>query len=98
MVTTDFAGDADAARAAAIQPDGMTVAAGIAIAAGTRDLAVARYTPAGALAPTLGAGGKVTTDFDLAGDEARGLVIQADGKIVAAGVANITGQGDGPSI
>jgi uncharacterized delta-60 repeat protein len=98
MVTTDFAGDADAARAVAIQPDGMIVAAGIAIVSGTRDFAVARYTPAGALDPTLGAGGKVTTDFDLAGDEARGLVIQADGKIVAAGVANITGQGDGPSI
>jgi uncharacterized delta-60 repeat protein len=97
MVTTDFVGNADAARAVAIQPDGMIVAAGIATVLGTHDFALARYTSAGALDPTFGAGGKVTTDFDMDLDEARGLAIQQDGKLVAAGMAWITGQGDGPS-
>ena len=43
----------------------------------------------GALDPSFGPGGKVTTDFDGASDEARALVVQADGTILAAGGAGI---------
>jgi uncharacterized delta-60 repeat protein len=98
MVTSDFAGGADEARGVVTQADGKIVAAGVATVAGTHDFAVARFNVDGSLDPTFGLGGKVTTDFDFDRDEVRGLVLQADGRIVAAGVANITGPGDGPSI
>ncbi|HET6770777.1 MAG TPA: hypothetical protein VFH75_03955, partial [Actinomycetota bacterium] len=38
--------------------------------------------------------GKVTTDFVAGQDVANGVAIQADGKIVAGGVAIVTGVGD----
>ncbi len=44
---------------------------------------------AGALDPSFGGGGKVTTDFAGSFDQAFGLVVQADGKLVAAGSAGI---------
>jgi uncharacterized delta-60 repeat protein len=97
-VHADFSLGLDEARGVAIQTDGKIVAAGWATVAGSRDFAVARFNVDGSLDPTFGLGGKVTTDFDFDRDEARGLVLQADGRIVAAGVANITGPGDGPSI
>src|SRR5262245_46841521 len=40
---------------------------------------------AGALDPTFGTGGLVTTQFEFPNDEARAVALQADGKIVAAG-------------
>ena len=52
---------------------------------------VALAGPAGALAGTLdrtfGTGGKVTTDFAGSFDQANALVLQANGKLVAAGIA-----------
>jgi hypothetical protein len=50
----------------------------------------------GDLDPTFGVGGKVTTDFAGLGlhDEASALVLQPDGKLVAAGVFNTSGSGD----
>jgi uncharacterized delta-60 repeat protein len=42
---------------------------------------------AGNLDPTFGTGGKVTTDFSGNPVEARGVVLQPDGKIIAAGIA-----------
>jgi uncharacterized delta-60 repeat protein len=50
------------------------------------DFAVARYMQNGTLDPSFDGDGKVTTDFDLGADEARGVAVQADGRIVAAGV------------
>src|SRR5919106_4307106 len=41
--------------------------------------------PPGDLDPTFDGDGKVTTDFDGATDQAFGVAIQGDGKIVAAG-------------
>jgi uncharacterized delta-60 repeat protein len=84
-VTTDF-GNADAAFALVLQPDGKLVAAGhsITLEAQTANFALARYLPAGSLDPTFGAGGLVTTD--LGGfDAAFALVLQPDSKLVAAG-------------
>jgi uncharacterized delta-60 repeat protein len=78
-VTTDFGGF-DAASALVIQPDGRIVAAG----RGSGDFALARYNADGSLDPTFGSGGKVTTDFG-GSDDAFGVALQADGKIVAAG-------------
>ena len=94
-VTTDFTGSfgLDRANALVMQADGKLVAAGFAIDPGTilSDFALARYNPNGALDPSFGIGGKVTTDFTGGGDAARGLGVQADGKLVAAGVTAVAG-------
>jgi uncharacterized delta-60 repeat protein len=88
LVTTDFPGASFAeAHALAVQSDGKIVAAG---SAGAAAFAVARYNPDGSLDPRFGAGGLVTTAFGGFFNEANGLVMQADGRIVAAGeVVNV---------
>jgi hypothetical protein len=48
----------------------------------------------GDLDPTFGTGGKMTTDFVGAHDQARALVVQADGNLVAAGVVESGGLSD----
>jgi uncharacterized delta-60 repeat protein len=83
-VTTDFGASVDEAFALVLQPDGKLVTAGLSVDGGTFDGALARYLPDGRLDPTFGTGGKVTTD--LGGDERfSALVLQPDGKLVAAG-------------
>src|SRR5262249_1411043 len=49
------------------------------------DFALARYNADGSLDPGFGAGGKLTSDFFGNYDQANGVVIQPDGKILAAG-------------
>jgi uncharacterized delta-60 repeat protein len=94
VVTPNFGGGNDEARAIAIQLDGKVVVAG-----GTFNLtgnpfdsipiamAVARYTSSGTLDSSFGSNGIVTglipTGFSAA--SASGVVVQSDGKIVAAG-------------
>jgi uncharacterized delta-60 repeat protein len=89
-VTTDF-GQWDAAGAIAIQPDGKILAAGGVGQGANRDFALARYNPEGSLDITFGVGGKVTTDFSGLNENAGALVLQSDGKIVAAGYVVQTG-------
>ena len=87
-VTTDFGGRADGADDVAIQADGKIVAAGSGFPAQVRpvDFALARYNRAGTLDGTFGDGGKVLTTFEANSiDVANAVVIQSDGKIVAAG-------------
>jgi uncharacterized delta-60 repeat protein len=79
--TTDFPGN-DEARGVALQGDGKIVAAGF---AGAADFALARYNPNGSLDTTFSGDGKQTTDFGGL-DQANGVALQGDGKIVAAGV------------
>ena len=50
------------------------------------DFALARYLPDGRLDPTFGVGGKVSIDFGGC-EEAYALVLQPDGKLVAAGIS-----------
>ena len=88
-VTTDFAGGLDEAHGVAIQANGKIVAAGRALVSGNQDFALARYNADGSLDTTFSGDGKVTTDIAGSTDEARGLAIQADGKIVAAGFASV---------
>ena len=81
-------GIADILNALIIQPDGKLVAAGRANIAGDVNFALARYNPNGTLDDSFGNGtGIVTTDFAGTGaqDEANALIIQSDGKLVAAG-------------
>ena len=92
-VTTDFAGAADGALGVAVQRDGKIVVVGSAIMSGTgSDFAIARYNSDGTLDAPFGTDGKVTTNIGftcLGGcpDSAHSVVLQPDGKIVAAGSA-----------
>ena len=87
-VTTDFGGRSDGADDVTIQPDGKLVAAGSGFPARVRpvDFALARYNRDGTLDATFGDGGKVLTTFEPNSiDAANAVVIQPDGRIVAAG-------------
>lgn len=88
-VTTSFFRD-DEAFAATIQPDGKIVVAGSSFTETSRDIALARYNTDGTLDATFGNGGKVTTDFFGNLDEAFGVALQSDGKIVVGGIARRT--------
>ena len=83
-VVTDFGGF-DSIEDLAVQRDGKIVAVGATYGPTTgNQVDVARYAKNGALDPTFGIDGKVTTDF---GGAANAVALQTDGKIVAAGVA-----------
>jgi uncharacterized delta-60 repeat protein len=67
-----------------VRPDGKIVAAGSASDGNNGEVALAQYKPDGSLDSTFGHGGTLMTD--LCGDAyAAGVVIQPNGKIVAAG-------------
>jgi uncharacterized delta-60 repeat protein len=83
IVTTSISSLGDSTDALAIQPDGKIVAAG---STSFGDLALVRYTTDGSLDITFGSGGIVSTSVG-SGASASALVIQPDGKIVAAGYA-----------
>ena len=72
----------DGAYALILQPDGKLVAAGHAHY--RNDFGLARYNPDGSLDPTFGDAGRVTTYLH---GGAYALVLQPDGKLVAAGYA-----------
>jgi uncharacterized delta-60 repeat protein len=93
----DFGPDvpaADSATAIALQPDAKIVVGGTSSPdSSSQSFGVARLNPDGSLDPTFGAGGKVTTAFAGALAGVSAMVLQPDGKIVAAGQAirNSTG-------
>lgn len=74
-------------RAVALQPDGRIVVAGVRRTLASLGMALARYTQQGSLDPTFSGDGIVDTDVSVG--EARGVVLQPDGKIVVAGVAEV---------
>ena len=83
------------AKAIAIQTDGRIVAAGQTTLTAGSDFALVRYLPNGALDTSFGSGGVVATDFSGGSyDYANAVAIQADGKIVAAGVTSAGGSFD----
>ena len=102
MALVDFGGESSA-RAVALQPDGKAVLAGwVAQPVGggccVADFAVARLTSAGALDSSFNGDGQVVTDFlpgaDNTHDAAQAVLVQADGRIVAAG----SGVAEGTSV
>jgi uncharacterized delta-60 repeat protein/uncharacterized repeat protein (TIGR01451 family) len=98
-VSTDFdGGSSDLAYAVALQGDGKIVAAGVAVISGTNDFALARYNADGSLDTTFAGAGLTTTDFGGGLDQASTLALQGDGKIVAAGRADISGAFDFPLV
>ena len=84
-LTTDIASGNDRAYGVAIQSDGKIVVVGKARSSGNDNFALVRYTADGAIDPTFGAQGKISADFNGGTDEAHGVVIQPDGKIVVVG-------------
>ncbi len=90
-VLTPIGPGADIARALVVQSDGKLVAAGETDNGVERDFALVRYNTDGTLDPTFGVGGKVTTAFDTGDDAVNAVVVQSDGKLVAAGFATIGG-------
>ena len=78
-------GSVGGARALALQPDGKLVAAGWSDGGSNYDFTLARYNPDGSLDSGFGSGGVVTTAIGSGWDVAYALVLQPDGKLVAAG-------------
>ncbi|HEX8251063.1 MAG TPA: delta-60 repeat domain-containing protein, partial [Pyrinomonadaceae bacterium] len=96
IVTTDMGNAGDTINDIALQPDGKIVAAGFMAEYDTnsRDSAVARYNPDGSLDTSFSGDGKVVTPIWTSGnDDANGVVIQPDGKIITAGQAFISNTG-----
>jgi uncharacterized delta-60 repeat protein len=90
-VTTEFAGASDFAFSAIAQPDGKIVAAGQSLIAGSSVFALARYTSTGTLDATFGFGGRMVSNFPGTNEAALSVALQADGKVVAAGRADVRG-------
>jgi uncharacterized delta-60 repeat protein len=86
-VTTDFPNLAAVASSVVVQPDGKILVAGGAFPTFTflGDFKLVRYNPDGSLDTSFGSGGIVTTSFPGQGSYAFALVLQSDGKIIAAG-------------
>ncbi|MEU2835206.1 hypothetical protein ABZ667_42545 [Streptomyces lavendulae] len=87
-VTTDFNYGYDQANSIAVQPDGRIVAAGYSSWNDHTTFALARYDSRGRLDPTFGNNGKVTTDLGGDYNQANGVAVQSDGRIVAAGYSS----------
>ena len=80
LVLTDLGTTADVARAVVIRPDGRIVVAGTA----DGDVALVRYTDAGAVDTTFGDHGTRITDFG-SDDFANAIALTGDGHILVAG-------------
>src|SRR4051794_22237994 len=90
--TVDFGSDADEAYAMAVDADGKIVLAGQTNrGASFYDFAVARLNADGSLDTTFGAAhtGKFCADFAGDFDQASGVAVQADGRIVVSGMATV---------
>jgi len=93
-VATFDLGDFELVFAVALQSDGRILVAGSTDLGGARQFAVLRLRPGGTLDPAFATGGVFT--FHVFGDldEAHGIAVQPDGKIVVAGEAYVTAFGD----
>jgi uncharacterized delta-60 repeat protein len=91
LVTSSIGSFDDRVSSIALQPDGKIVAGGVShTAAGftNPDFALARWNSNGSLDTTFDTDGMVTTPIGSAFDDARSIVLQADGKIVVGGVSH----------
>ena len=85
-VTTKLTNGFDTAHSVAIQTDGKIVVAGDFNISG---FALVRYNANGTLDSSFGVGGKVLTSSSSSGSAAYGIAIQADGKLIASGSADL---------
>lgn len=87
------AGEGADAMAVAIQKDGKIVASGLVSGAAGDDFVLVRYLRGGRRDHGFGRDGIVRTDFQQGSDFAAAIAIQRDGRILAAGSAEISGNG-----
>ena len=87
-VTIDFFNNTNYAAAIALQRNGKIVIGGY-VGGDLADFAIARVNSNGAIDKSFGDAGKLTMDFFHFGDSVQALAIQDDGRIVAAGAANV---------
>ncbi len=81
--------------AVTVQPDGKILVAGYySNGANSNDSAIVRYNPNGTLDTNFGSGGLAGTVIGAGTDEAFGIALQTDGKIVIAGCVNKGGGND----
>jgi uncharacterized delta-60 repeat protein len=81
--------------AIAIKPDGKIITAGnYGGGVGYSKFLLAQYSTEGVLDESFGNKGVITTDFGKYGDLINSIAIQADGKIIAAGVTGVRDIGD----
>lgn len=85
FLTTPIGTGADVASDISVQSDGKIVAAGYGFNGANNDFALARYNTDGSLDSSFDGDGILRTAVGSADDRAAGLIIQFDGKIVAAG-------------
>jgi len=94
-LTIDFGATYQPAAAVALQPDGKIVLAGYSQTGATSTFALARLDPNGTLDNTFDGDGKVTVGAAAGNiEQARGVAVQADGKIVAVGRAGTAASSD----
>jgi uncharacterized delta-60 repeat protein len=97
-VTTDFSGSgkknvaSDVANSIVIQPDGKIIVAGYTCvidacftSPNNKNFAMVRYNSNGSIDTSFGTGGRVTTALTTGYDEAFGVALQSNGKIVVVG-------------
>ena len=87
VVTTPIGSGDDVAYAVVVQADGKIVVAGFSQSGSQDGFALVRYNQNGSLDTAFGTGGIVTTPVGFGGI-ARSLVLQPDGKLLAAGMAS----------
>jgi uncharacterized delta-60 repeat protein len=92
-VITDFGSSSAFLRSVAIQPDGKIVAGGGVYWSGTDDFILAKYNTNGSLDQNFGFGGVIITPVGPVNDATYAVLLQSDGKIIAAGSAEITSLG-----
>src|SRR5687768_17423760 len=89
---TDLGSSNDRGTSVTLQPDGKILVAGHTFSGGTLDFALVRYNADGSLDTTFDVDGKVSTPVLFGDDTARTVLMQADGKIVVAGTAQVGSQ------
>jgi uncharacterized delta-60 repeat protein len=95
-VVTDLGGinDSTSGIDVILQTDGKIVVSTCTNCYSAGDFALVRYNSDGTQDMTFGTGGRVTTDFSGGEDRSGALVVQPDGKLTAAGRAQIGGGSD----
>lgn len=84
IVVTPIGAGNEGGQCVIVQPNNKIIVSGFANM-GTTDFALIRYNPDGSLDNTFGTAGIVTTPLGLANEQSHSVVLQSDGKIVAAG-------------
>jgi uncharacterized delta-60 repeat protein len=87
QATAKFLQGSSSAEAMALQSGGIVAAGYLDLSSTNVAWALTRFTPSGVLDTTFGNGGRVVTDWTPGDDEAWGIVVLGNGKIVVAGFA-----------